>query len=191
MVRTVKPEYALECGTGKSTFIIAHAMCKNGNGKKLVTMEESEDWAAKQQSSLSYIFNHKKAKDWFPGEVNDLVELVHSDVAVERHRIWDGSCYRHIKNHPYTFVLVDGPQLNETYFMNMDLIKILKTSDIPIFAWIDGRWATVAMCRAMFGDKVVSKLGWTHSEVSGATREDLSRSKQLIAREMYKMVKHI
>jgi predicted O-methyltransferase YrrM len=43
MVRNVKPEYALECGSGKSTFIIAQAMSKNGNAKKLVTMEESEE----------------------------------------------------------------------------------------------------------------------------------------------------
>ena len=191
MVRNVKPEYALECGTGKSTFIIAHAMCQNGNGKKLVTMEESKEWAAKQQSSLSYFFDHERAKDWFPGDANDLVELVHSEVSAESHRIWDGSCYRKVNDHPYTFVMVDGPQLQDTYFMNMDIINILKISDRSVFAWIDGRWATVAMCRALFGDKVVSKLGWTHSEIYGATREDLFKSKQLIAREMFKMVKQL
>ena len=64
MVRTVKPEYAFECGTGVSTFIITHAMSKNGNGKKLVTREESEDWANKQSETISYFFNHKKADIW-------------------------------------------------------------------------------------------------------------------------------
>ena len=191
MVRNVKPEYALECGTGKSTFIIAHAMYKNRNGKKLVTLEESDEWAEKQRSSLSYIFSHKKAKDWFPDSVDDLVELILSPVSIERHRIWDGSAYSNNSNYPFTFIMVDGPKLDDTCFINMDLIKILKRSNIPIFAWIDGRWATVAMCRALFGDKVISKLGWTHSEIYGATREDLFKPKGLIAREMFKMVKHL
>ena len=57
MVRNVKPEYALECGTGKSTLIIAYAMSKNGNGKKLVTMEESEEWTRKQGEIISHFFN--------------------------------------------------------------------------------------------------------------------------------------
>ena len=67
MVRELKPEYVLECGTGKSTFIIAHAMSKNGNGKKLVSMEESSAWADEQDKAISYFFNHPNAKDWFAG----------------------------------------------------------------------------------------------------------------------------
>jgi hypothetical protein len=191
MVRYVKPEFALECGTGKSTFIIAHAMCQNGNGKKLVTMEESEEWAKKQRTNLSYFANHKKAKDWFPGEIKDLIELIQSATTIEHHRIWEGSRYNNVGNYPYTFIMVDGPKLTEERFRNMDLIKFLKTSDSPVFAWIDGRWSTVAICRALFGGKVISKLGWTHSEVYGAAREDLSKAKREIEREMFKMVKGI
>jgi hypothetical protein len=40
MVRNIKPEYALACETGNPTYILVHAMSKNGNGKKFVTMEE-------------------------------------------------------------------------------------------------------------------------------------------------------
>jgi hypothetical protein len=189
MVRDLKPEYALECGTGKSTFIIAHAMGKNGNGKKLVTMEESEEWAKKQREALSYIFNHKKANDWFPGETRNLIELIHSTTAVERHRIWAGSCYKSITNYPYTFIMVDGPAITNESFINMDLINILKISDHPISIWIDGRWPTVVMCRALFGNKVISKSGWTHTEVYGAKQEDLYRDKKFIRKEMFKMVK--
>lgn len=189
MVRDVKPEYALECGTGKSTFVIAHAMSKNGNGKKLVTMEESEEWAKKQTELLAKIFGHRKANDWFQSKTENLIELVHSSTTIERHRIWAGSCYNNIVNCPYTFIMVDGPALTEECFVNIDLINVLKTSDNPVFAWIDGRWPTVTMCRALFGDKVISRLGWTHTEIYGATREDIFRKKKFIRKEMFNMVK--
>jgi hypothetical protein len=173
MVRKIKPEYALECGTGKSTFIIAHAMSKNGNGRKLVTMEESKEWAEQQGKAFSYFFNHNRADDWFPGEPERLVELVTSDTAIDGHRIWRGSFYRHITDYPYTFMMVDGPQLNDDCFLNIDLINVLKKSDNPISIWLDGRWAILAMCKALFGEKVISKTGWTHTEIYGAVKEDL------------------
>ena len=189
MLRNVKPEYALECGTGKSTFIIAHAMSKNGNGKKLVTMEESEQWASKQEELISYFFNHKKVSDWFPDETKDLVELNRSAVIVESYRIWSGSSYKSIIDYPYTFIMVDGPKHTNEKFLNLDLINILRTSDNPISLWIDGRWPTVAMCGALFGEKVISKPGWTHSEIYGATPEDLFKDRGLIAKEILRMLK--
>ena len=173
MVRKIKPEYALECGTGKSTFIIAHAMSKNGNGKKLVTMEESIEWAEQQRKALSYFFNHKRVDEWFPGKPEQLVELMTSESVIESHRIWKGSCYKHIGDYPYTFMMVDGPRLNDDYFLNLDLIDVLKNSENPVSIWIDGRWAILGMCMALFGNKVTSKIGWTHSEIYGATKEDL------------------
>jgi hypothetical protein len=85
--------------------------------------------------------------------------------------------------------MVDGPAITNESFINMDLINILKISDHPISIWIDGRCPTVAMCRALFGNKVVSKSGWTHTEVYGAKQEDLYRDKKFIRKEMFKMVK--
>ena len=134
MVRKIKPSYALECGTGKSTYIIAHAMYKNGNGKKLVTMEESEKWTNTQKTTLSYFLNHRNAALWFPGEKSDLIELIHSPTTNERHRIWEGSRYKNLKDYPYSFIMIDGPALKNDYFINMDLIKILKTSSESISA---------------------------------------------------------
>jgi hypothetical protein len=87
--------------------------------------------------------------------------------------------------------MVDGPAITEECFMNIDLINILKTSNSPVSIWIDGRWATVAMCRALFGDKVISKPGWSHTEIYGATREDIFRDIEFIGKEMFKMVKGI
>jgi hypothetical protein len=189
MVRNVKPEYALECGTGKSTFIIAHAMSKNGNAKKLVTMEESEEWAEKQREIISHFLNHRRANVWFPGETKNLINLIHSPTTIERHRIWSGSCYKSIIDYPYSFIMIDGPKLTDDCFINVDLIKILKTSDKSVFAWIDGRWATVAMCRALFGDRVITKLGWRHSEIYEATRDDLFKENRWIVKEMLKMLR--
>jgi hypothetical protein len=188
MVRQIKPEYALECGTGISTFIIAHAMSKNGNGKKLVTMEESKEWAGEQRKALSYFFNHKRGNDWFPGEPEKLLELITSDTTIENHRIWRGSCYKYISDYPYTFMFIDGPKLNDDCFLNLDLINVLKKSDNPISFWIDGRWAILAMCRALFGNKVISKLGWTHTEIYGAIKEDLYKHRRVM-KDIRKMAK--
>ena len=110
---------------------------------------------------------------------------------LKRHRIWAGSCYENIIDYPYTFIMVDGPQLTEEYFINVDLINILKRSNSPVSVWIDGRWATVAMCRALFGDKVISKPGWKHTEIYSATREDIFRDLKFIRKEMFIMAKGI
>jgi hypothetical protein len=188
MVRELKPEYVLECGTGKSTFIIAHAMSKNGNGQKIVSMEESSAWANTQQKAISHFFSHQKEKEWFPGTSQSLIDLIISDITIERHRVWAGSCYKNVKHYPYSFMMVDGPELNNECFVNIDVVNILKTSDMPISIWIDGRWPTVAMCCALFGDKVISKHGWTHTEIYDATKNDLDRSMKKIRKDMHAMV---
>ncbi len=188
MVRELKPEYVLECGTGKSTFIIAHAMSQNGNGKRIVSMEESSTWAGTQQKAISHFFSHPKAEEWFPGAAQTLIELITSDTTIERHRVWAGSCYKNVKHYPYAFMMVDGPELNDECFVNIDVVEILKTLDNPISIWIDGRWPTVAMCRALFGDKVISKPGWTHTEIYDATKSDLDRSMKKIRKDMHAMV---
>jgi hypothetical protein len=188
MVRKIKPEYALECGTGKSTFIIAHAMSKNGNGKKFVTMEESKEWTKQQKRALNYFFSHKRTNEWFPGEPEQLVELINSETTIESHRIWRGSCYKNISDYPYTFMMVDGPRLTDDCFLNLDLINVLKKSENPISIWIDGRWAILAMCRALFGSKVVSKIGWTHTEINGGTKEDLFKERTSM-KEIRRMAK--
>ena len=188
MVREIKPEYVLECGTGKSTFIIAHAMSKNGNGVKLVSMEESADWAITQQKAISHFFSHQKSKEWFPGMSQDLIDLVVSEIEIKRHRVWAGSCYKSIRQNPYSFIMVDGPDLNNECFVNIDLVNILKESNNPIAIWIDGRWPTVAMCRALFGDKLITKPGWTHTEIYDAAKSDLDRVKKQIRKDMHRMV---
>ena len=83
-------------------------MSKNGNGKKLVTMEESKDWAEQQRKTFSFFFNHKKVNEWFPGEPEQLVELINSETTIESYKIWRGSCYRDVSDYPYTFSAVRG-----------------------------------------------------------------------------------
>ena len=188
LLRTLKPEYVLECGTGKSTFVIAHAMSVNGNGAKLVSMEESSDWANVQQQAIAHFFSHPKSAEWFPGRSANLVELVVSDIEIQRHRVWAGSAYTNLPLNPYSFIMVDGPELTEECFANIDLVTVLKASKGPISIWIDGRWPTVAMCNALFGDKLVSRPGWTHTEIYDAAPTDLDRPMKQIRKEMHKMV---
>lgn len=187
-VRKLKPEYVLECGTGKSTFIIAHAMSKNGNGQKLVSMEECSAWADKQQNAISHFFSHPRANDWFPGISRDLIELTTSNTKIMMHRVWAGSCYENIQHYPYSFMLVDGPELNNNCFANIDIVNILKAADNPIFIMIDGRWPTAVMCRGLFGNKLISKPGWTHTEIYGATKDDLDRPMKQIRKDSHAMI---
>jgi hypothetical protein len=186
---TLNRNMRLNAGPESRLSLSAHAMSKNGNAKKIVTMEESEEWAEKQREIISHFLNHRRANVWFPGETKNLINLIHSPTTIERHRIWSGSCYKSIIDYPYSFIMIDGPKLTDDCFINVDLIKILKTSDKSVFAWIDGRWATVAMCRALFGDRVITKLGWRHSEIYGATRDDLFKDNRWIVKEMLKMLR--
>ena len=189
MVRRIRPEYVLECGTGKSTFVIAQAMSENGNGKKLVSLEESADWADMQEKAIDRIFSHASASDWFPGADRQMVELVHSKTVADQHRSWAGIRYADHQEYAYDFILVDGPALTDTRFINLDLIHVLKHFSEKISIWIDGRWAVAAMCRALFGDKTVNRPGWSHTEVHGASRAELARDIGEIGREMMRMVK--
>lgn len=189
MVRSIRPEYALECGTGKSTFVVALAMCENGNGRKLVSLEESGGWAAKQEAVIDDLFSHGRAENWFPGANRTLVELIHSETTTDQHRSWAGIRYADHKDYPYDFILVDGPALTDTRFIDLDLIHVLKHYSETVSIWIDGRWAVAAMCRALFGGKTVCRPGWSHTEVYGATRADLARDIGQIGREMMRMVK--
>ena len=188
MITRIRPGYVLECGTGKSTFVIAQAMCENGNGVKLISLEESREWAERQEGAIDRIFNRPQAADWFPGSGRNLVELVHSKTEADRHRSWAGIRYADHREYPYDFILVDGPALTDAYFINMDLIYVLKHFSEKVSIWVDGRWAVAAMCRALFGDKTVHRPGWSHTEVYGATRADLARDIGEIGREMTRML---
>lgn len=189
MVRKIRPAIVLECGTGKSTFVIAQAMAENGNGQKLVSFEESSEWAAKQEGALDHFFSHKKSSEWFSGISRDMIELINSEAVVDQHRSWAGIRYADHIDYPYDFILVDGPALTDTRFINMDLIHVLKHFSETVSIWIDGRWAVAAMCRALFGDKTVHRPGWGHTEVYGATRSDLARDIGEIGREFKRMMK--
>lgn len=88
-----------------------------------------------------------------------------------------------------SFVRVDGPKLTDDCFINVDLIIILKTADKSVFARIDGRRATVAMCRALFGDRVVvTKPRRKHSGVCEAAQEDIYKENRLIVKVLVKML---
>jgi hypothetical protein len=189
MVRRTRPQYALECGTGKSTFVIALAMCQNGNGKRLVSLEESGDWSNMQEKAIDRMRSHAAAADWFPEAARRMIELVCSETAADRHRSWSGIRYANHRAYPYDFILVDGPALTDTRFINLDLVHVLKHFSDTVSIWIDGRWATAAMCRALFGAKTVNRPGWSHTEVYGAARADLSKDTAEIGREMMRMVK--
>ena len=61
-VKQIKPQYVLECGTGKSTIVIAQAMLENRqenpsdirlNNMKLISMEDKKEWYEQSKKQIS------------------------------------------------------------------------------------------------------------------------------------------
>jgi len=160
-LKRLKPQTVLECGTGKSTFIIAQAMIDNKTDTpKLISMEENKQWYEASKTIVSKKF--------------DFVKVCLSDVNVYKHSFFCGSCYKSIPEHAFDFVLIDGPKLTEQNNLNMDFIRLLKKSKKPMSAWIDGRLITFSVFSAMLGrDKVKYYRPWNNTVIENVTPNDL------------------
>lgn len=171
LVRRKKPKYILECGTGMSTWIIAHALKMNEQLNKVkglvVSMESVEEW-----------FTHANGN--FPEAYRPWTDIRYSKISYYHYAFVFGSVYEQIPDHPYEMVFVDGP--NDDYetpygknrVANMDFVRLVSGSDRPIIAITDNRLPTVHAYSLIFGKEKVSfykncKLG----VVSPVSRKDL------------------
>lgn len=169
-VRTIRPAYVLELGTGASTIVIAHALEKNGAGR-LISMEESEEYYRDAQSLL-------------PPHLASRVEICHSPAVEKTVGFFRGSGYRDIPDYPYGFVFVDGPAYltnpNGDLACNIDLLEVLKRSEHSVSALIDTRHSSCYVYALLFGSKFrydyIRKLG----VLLPSTQRDLRSPKQLV-----------
>ncbi len=168
-IRRLRPHAVLECGTGRSTFVIAQALAdlrqEDGTrpATRFVSMEHDETWLAHAQRAL------------FP-RLEGAVDLVCSPSDTYRHSFLSGTCYREIPNHPYDFVFVDGPTptIDGQRTCNIDLIRLVERSDHPITALVDSRTHTVLAFALAFGpDKVSFYRAWNLGRVNAVSRADL------------------
>ena len=146
MIRKQKPQFVLECGTGKSTFIIAQAMldyCYDlyDGDIKLVSMEHDEKWYSVQ-------------KDIFPDKFKSFVSVTYSPQDLYQYSFVLGTTYKDIPDYPYDFVFVDGPKSDFASkglprMCNMSFIEVLEKSNKPVSGIIDKRYNTVLAYNAL------------------------------------------
>lgn len=149
-----RPREILECGTGVTTLVIAHAMKKANINGRITSMESHKEW-------------YEMAKDLFPKKLTKYVDFVLSPVIEDFYSFFRGSRYKSIPKRSYDFVFVDGPSTtsssDKTHLFNYDFFHILKTTEKPLQAIIDKRLSTVWFLQKVLGDKVtydpIRKLG--------------------------------
>jgi hypothetical protein len=166
-----KPKFILECGTGKSTWILAHAMNEvfkqTGHKGLIVSMESIEKW-------------HKEAGEIFPEQFKEYVQLHHSPASTFMYSFIKGTCFTEIPEYPYDLVFVDGPELtitengNSYETCNMDFIRYLLTTNKKATAIIDSRLRTSIAYGIIFGkEKVQFIKPWNLGIVENVDKSDM------------------
>jgi hypothetical protein len=170
LVRTKKPKYVLECGTGLSTWILAHALHQNfvesGIKGKVISMESIKVW-------------YDQAAAVFPKEYQEYAEIKYSEPTTFMYSFIKGTCYSEIPDLPYEVVFVDGPapevREDDVYeTVNMDFVKVMLKSKNPVTAVVDYRLRTNIAYGVIFGkDKVKFIKPWNVGIIENVTKEDM------------------
>lgn len=145
-VRNYRPSEILECGTGVSTVVLAHALMENerdyGIRGRITSMEDKEKW-------------HRVAQDLLPRTLSPYVDLVLSPRVEDGWYLFRGVRYKFLPDRPYDFVFVDGPDFDSpsdgTLTFDCDLIRVVEKAEQPVWAIIDDRLSTSFVCQKVFG----------------------------------------
>ena len=145
-VRTHRPKEILECGTGVSTVVLAHALMENeretGIHGRVTSMEDKAEWL-------------KVAEELLPEALAPYVDLVLSPRVEDGWYIFRGVRYERLPDRAYEFVFVDGPDFHalsdEQLTFNFDLIRVVQRSDIPVYALVDDRLSSSFVYQKVFG----------------------------------------
>jgi len=201
IVRRERPKYVLECGTGKSTLVIAQAMadfCEDIHGPdmKLVSMEQDKEW---YDHTLSTI----------PARIRRFVEIHLSPAEIYEYAFVKGTVYKEIPDYPYEFVFVDGPdypgksmsvghseqriagvQSRGKLLPNLDFVRLVQRSTHPLQAIVDKRIPTVLAYFLIFGRKRVKffPLWGNLGTVDKVTSQDLGLDDR---KSMVRMFGHV
>jgi hypothetical protein len=146
IVTSYKPNFLLECGTGKTTFVIADAMDalmrQNPSYKpSLVSMEHNQEWYELQGT--------KFLSDKYP-----FVEIVLSPKTTWGYGFLRGSAYQEVPNYPYDVVFVDGPGQgidDKGVACNIDFLRHVQNSSHPTVGITDSRKSTFLAHLTAFG----------------------------------------
>lgn len=181
-VREHKPREVLECGTGASSVVLAHALFENhrqyGIKGRVASMEEHRRY-------------HETAVTLFPVELREYAEIFLSPAVEVTRDFFRGARYKEVPKRQYDFVFVDGPDfMTNPKFSPMafdyDLVDVIAQSDTPVSAIVDTRTSTCFVYHLLFGDKFrydyIRKLGF----LEPCTKQDLLSARQIVDRAMRK-----
>jgi predicted O-methyltransferase YrrM len=193
-VRREKPREILECGTGVSTVVIAHALMENAEEDRIsgrvTSMEEIESW-------------FEMAAGLLPDSLREYVDLVLSPTIEDGYVVFRGVRYRDVPDRRYEFVFTDGPTTaapsDGTRCANFDYLHIVRRADHPVFGIIDKRLSTCYVLQKVFGDNFrydpYRELGYvgpcTRNDMRTITRSSsiaLAHSKRLLRRTRFHLV---
>jgi len=179
-IRTHKPTEVLECGTGVSTIVIAHALMENehetGVRGRVTSMEEHKDY-------------YEHAQRLLPKDLAAYVDLVQSPTIEDQHMFFRGIRYRDVPLRQYDFVFVDGPDPTSKddgmTTCDFDFLAFARKSEHVISALIDNRTSTCYVLNAIFGSSkfrfdYIRKLGFVHD----VTKHDVGDARIIVARVM-------
>ena len=157
-VRKNKPTEILECGTGVSTVVMAHALIENekeGYNKGRITSMESVN---------EYLI---MARELLPQHMNKYVDFVLSPVVEDNYSIFRGMRYEKIPlDRNYNFVYVDGPSYfcpkDGSVTFDYDFLNVVKNSDVKVSAIIDKRVSSCYVFQKVLGKHKVKYNAVTH-----------------------------
>ena len=148
LIRKNKPTEILECGTGVSTLVIAHALMENeantGVRGRVTSMEEHARWLQMSRNLL-------------PIRYAPYVDFVLSETTEDRYSLFRGMRYASLPEREYDFVFVDGPSYvspgDGGATFDFDLLHVLRGSRKLVSALVDKRVSTVFVLQQLLGTR--------------------------------------
>lgn len=167
-IRLRRPMEVLECGTGVSTIVIAHALQENqkeGFPGRVLSLEESIEY-------------YKCACAILPQQYSSVVEIMLKPVVEDTYSLFRGVRYDGVPDRKYDFVFVDGPAYKAPsdgmLCFDFDFIDIVRKSDTPVYGLVDKRVSTCYVLQKVFGYNKIKYNALLHLGFCGpCTRHDL------------------
>ena len=140
----------MECGTGASTLVMAHALMENTQdghpAGRITSMEDVEIW-------------YQHAQKLIPDQLKPYIDFICSPKVEYCHSIFRGVGYEDIPERDYQFAFIDGPETtalsDEIGTFDFDLINVVKKANQPVFAVVDKRVTTCYVFQKIFGTEKV------------------------------------
>jgi len=175
-IRNKRPKEVLECGTGVTTIILAHAMKDNdvsgAGGGRITSMENVPEC-------------YRSATELMPKHLKAYVDINLSEKVEDAYSFFRGVRYKEIPDRPYDFVFIDGPGISAPSdghgTFDFDFIRVLERSRGPLSALVDTRLGTCFVLAHILRQGCIT-YDYKHDVglVGPCTKEDLLLTKGIV-----------